>query len=175
MNPFDIVTTVILGYSSIRGLFRGLVKELSSVVGVLAGFYGAYSYYLTVSELMSGFVSDPAYRNIFGFFVIFCAAFVIISIIGVIIKYLLNVAFLGWLDRIGGVLFGMVKGILIVSVLFIALTAFLPKGAPLVKRSHTAPHVLWVSENMAKAVPQDLKRQFWDKLKDLKKTWKRPN
>jgi membrane protein required for colicin V production len=175
MNPFDIITTVILGYSSIRGLFRGLVKELSSVVGVLGGFYAAYSYYPTVSELTSGFISDSAYRNIFGFFVIFCAVFVIISIVGVIIKYLLNVAFLGWVDRIGGVMFGVVKGILIVSVLFIALTAFLPKGAPLIKRSHMAPHALWLSENMARAVPQDLKRQFWDKLQDLKKTWKKPN
>jgi membrane protein required for colicin V production len=175
MNSFDIITTVILGYSSIRGLFRGLVKELSSVVGVLGGFYGAYSYYPTVSKLMSGFISDPSHRNILGFFLIFCGVFVIISIVGVIIKYLLNVAFLGWVDRIGGVMVGIVKGVLIVSVFFIALTAFLPKGAPLIKRSHMAPHVLWLSENMAKVVPQDLKRQFWDKLKDLKKTWKMPN
>jgi membrane protein required for colicin V production len=174
MNPFDIITTVILGYSSIRGLFRGLVKELSSVVGVLAGFYWAYSHYATASKLMSGFISDPSYCNILGFFLIFCGVFVIISIVGVIIKYLLNVAFLGWIDRIGGVMFGIVKGILIVSVLFIALTAFLPKGAPLIKRSHAAPHALWLSENMAKAVPQDMKRQFWDKLQDLKKTWKIP-
>ena len=172
MNPFDIITTVILGYSSLRGLFRGLVKELSSVVGVLGGFYGAYSYYPTVSELMSGLISNSSYRNIFGFFLIFCAVFIIISIVGVIIKYLLNVAFLGWVDRIGGVMFGTVKGILIVSVFFIALTTFLPKGAPLIEKSHMAPHVLWVSENMAKAVPHNLKRQFWDKLQDLKKTWK---
>lgn len=175
MNPFDIITTVIMGFSTIRGLFRGLVKELSSVVGVLGGFYGAYSYYAPLSKLMSGFISDASYRNILGFLLIFCAVFVIISIVGVVIKYLLNVAFLGWVDRIGGVIFGMVKGILIVAVLLIALTAFLPKGAALIKRSLAAPHVLWLSENMAKVVPEDMKRQFWDKLEDFKKAWKTAN
>ncbi|MGD9324868.1 MAG: CvpA family protein, partial [Desulfobacterales bacterium] len=34
MNPFDIIIIVILGYSLVRGIFRGLVKEVSSIVGV---------------------------------------------------------------------------------------------------------------------------------------------
>ncbi|MGD9259358.1 MAG: CvpA family protein, partial [Desulfobacterales bacterium] len=38
MNPFDILIIIILGYSLIRGLFRGLVKEVASIIGVLGGF-----------------------------------------------------------------------------------------------------------------------------------------
>jgi membrane protein required for colicin V production len=175
MNPFDILIIVIFGFCLVRGLFRGLVKEVSSIIGVLGGFYAAYSYYIVVAKGLSRFIADAAYLNILSFLIIFCLILIIINILGIIIKYLLNIAFLGWVDRIFGVLFGMIKGILIVSVIFIILTAFLPKGASIIKSSILAPHVIWVSENMAKVISKDIKRDFSDKLEELKKAWKIPN
>jgi membrane protein required for colicin V production len=100
---------------------------------------------------------------------------ILVGVLGIIIKYLLNIAFLGWVDRIGGVGFGLVKGVLIVSILFISLTAFLPKGSPFLINSMLAPHVSWVSEKMAKVVSKEMKQDFIAKLGELKKTWKIPN
>jgi membrane protein required for colicin V production len=99
---------------------------------------------------------------------------IVVSVLGVIIKYLLNITFLGWVDRIGGVVFGLAKGILITAVLFISLTAFLPKGSAFIKNSVLAPHVSWVSEKMAKVVSQEMKLDFITKLGELKKAWKIP-
>ena len=175
MNPFDISIIVILGYSLIRGLFRGLVKEISSIIGVFGGFYAAYTYYKTLAKLFSGLINDVSYLNILSFLIIFCGVLIVVSVLGVIIKYLLNIAFLGWVDRIGGLIFGITKAILIVSVLFISLTAFLPKGSAFIKNSVLAPHVSWVSENMAKVVSQEMKIDFMTKLGELKKAWKMPN
>lgn len=175
MNPFDILIVVILGYSLVRGLFRGLVKEISSIIGVFGGFYAAYTYYGIFSKFLAGFIHDVSYLNIFSFLVIFCCVLIIVSILGIIIKYLLNIAFLGWVDRIGGLVFGFIKAVLIVSVLFISLTAFLPQGASFIKDSVLAPHVAWVSEKMAKVVSKQMKQEFMAKLGELKKTWKIPN
>ena len=175
MNSFDILIIVILGYSLIRGLFRGLVKEVSSIIGVFGGFYAAYTYYKTLAKLFSGLINDVSYLNILSFLIIFCGVLIVVSVLGVIIKYLLNIAFLGWVDRIGGLIFGITKAILIVSVLFISLTAFLPKGSAFIKNSVLAPHVSWVSENMAKVVSQEMKIDFMTKLGELKKAWKMPN
>jgi membrane protein required for colicin V production len=172
MNPFDIFVIIVICYSIIRGLFRGLVKEVSSIMGVLGGFYAAYSYYPIVAKLIAGLVKDHSYLNILSFLIIFCAILIIISIIGVVIKYLLNVAFLGWVDRLCGVFFGLVKGILIVTVLFIILTTFLPRGAPLIKQSILAPHVIWISEKMVKVVSKDVREDFFGKLNEFKKAWK---
>ena len=174
MNPFDVFIIIVICYSIIRGLFRGLVKEVSSIIGVLGGFYAAYSYYPMVAKLIARFVKDPSYLNILSFLIIFCLILIIISIIGVIIKYLLNVAFLGWVDRLCGVFFGLIKGILIVTVLFIILTTFLPKGAPLIKQSVLAPHVTWISEKMVNVVSKEIRRDFFNKLDEFKKAWKIP-
>jgi membrane protein required for colicin V production len=175
MNPFDIIIIVILGYSLVRGIFRGLVKEVSSIVGVLGGFYASFTYYPKLAKLLSGLIRETAYLNILSFLIIFCSVLIVVGILGIIIKYLLNIAFLGWVDRIGGVGFGFIKGILIASVLFITLTAFLPKGSAFLKNSMLAPRVSWVSEKMAKVISKQMKQEFIAKLGELKKTWKIPN
>lgn len=162
----------ILAFCVIRGVFRGLVNELSSIVGVLAGFYAAYTYYGHISKLLLRWMADPAYANIISFLIIFCLVFLIVGITGVVIKYALNIAFMGWFDRVCGACFGLIKGILIVSVLFLIFTAFLPKGAPMVKNSIFAPHLALLSEKLAKVVNQEMKQDFGVKIEDLKKHWR---
>jgi membrane protein required for colicin V production len=160
MNLLDIVIVVILAYCLIRGIFRGLIKELSSIVGVMAAFYAAYTYYPELAHLLGRWISDQGYRRIFSFMIVFSIIFILISILGVIIKYLMNIAYLGWIDRICGAAFGSIKGLLIISVLLLALTSFLPSGSPLLKNSLLAPHIVLISEKLAKLVPPDMKRQF---------------
>ena len=174
MNPLDMVILVILSYCLIRGIFRGLVKEISSIIGVLAGFYAAYSYYPLLAKPLARWISSTPFMNILSFMIIFCVIFILISILGIIIKYLLNIAFLGWIDRICGAGFGIIKGILIVSVVLISLTAFLPKGAPIVKNSLLSPHVTLVSEKMVKIVSKDMKHLYEAKAKEFKEAWKIP-
>jgi len=174
MNPLDMVIIVILGYCLVRGIFRGLVKEISSIIGVLAGFYAAYSYYPLLAKPLARWISNTPYLNILSFMIIFCVIFILISILGIIIKYLLNIAFLGWVDRICGAGFGFIKGILLVSVVLISLTAFLPKGAPIIKNSLLSPHVTLISEKMVKVVSKDMKLLYEAKAKEFKKAWKIP-
>ena len=173
MNYFDIIVIVILGYCLIRGIFRGLVKELSSIIGVFGGFYAAYTYYPVLAKPLSKWIANAGYLNILSFLIIFCGVFIIISILGIIINYLLKIVFLGWLDRVSGAMFGAMKGILIVSVLLIALTAFLPKGTPVIKDSLLSPYVTLISEKMAKVISKDMKHDFSTKIATIKKAWKK--
>jgi len=172
MNALDIIIVVILGFCLVRGIFRGLIKELSSIVGVFAGFYAAYTYYTQLAKPLSRWISNEAYLNILSFLIIFCGVFIVISIFGIIIKYILKSASMGWTDRLCGAGFGSIKGILIVSVLLLVLTTFLPKNTPVIQSSLLAPHVMMVSEKIAKVIPKDMKEQFLTKIEDFKKVWK---
>ena len=122
--------------------------------------------------MLSGIIQEESYLNILSFMIIFCGILLLISILGVVIKYLLNIAFLGWIDRICGVGFGLIKGVLIITVIFIILTTFLSKGTPLIKKSILAPHVIWISEQMVGLVSDDMKNDFFAKLDEFKKAWK---
>jgi membrane protein required for colicin V production len=173
MNPFDILIFVILAYGVIRGIFRGLVRELASIVGVLGGFYAAYTYYPHMAKLISPWIANTAYLNILSYMILFVAVVIVVSILAVVIKYLLNIIYLGWVDRVSGALFGGVKAALIVSVLFIVLTAFLPKDSPFIKDAASSPTVATVSEVMAKVISKDMKSQFTTKIKALRQSWQK--
>jgi len=173
MNALDIVIGIILVFGLVRGIFRGLVEEISSIIGIFGGIYGAVFYYPAAARFLSRWISDPAYVNILGFLIIFGGIFILVGILGVLIKYLLNIASLGWFDRICGAAFGAVKAVLIASVLLMALTTFLPGGTPLIKRSRLAPHVAVITEGLVKIVPRDMKKRFGEKFKEVEHAWKK--
>ncbi len=173
MNVFDVVIVVIVSFCLIRGLFRGLIQEISSIVGVLAGFYGAYTYYPMVEPIFARWVETPGYRNIISFFLLFCTILILINLIARLIRYLLNIVFLGWVDRLFGMVFGAAKGLIIVSVLFITLTTLLPKGATIVTQSRLSPYVAIVSEGISVFVSRDMRNQLHLNLEGIKKSWEK--
>jgi membrane protein required for colicin V production len=171
VNLFDIICIVILGFCLVRGIFRGLIKEITAIVGVIGGFYGAYTFYPNVGIYLKQWIPNIAYLNILSFLIIFCGVLILVNVLGIIIKYLLNVVFSGWLDRIGGAGFGLAKGLLIVCVLFIALTTFLPRGDSLIQDSVLSPHVSAASEVMATVISKEMKQAFAIKIEALNKAW----
>jgi membrane protein required for colicin V production len=172
MNPFDMVIVVILGYGVIRGIFRGLIRELAAIAGVAVGFYVAYANYKTVSPMLARWVSTPAYVDIVGFILLFCAVLMIITGAGILIRLIVKVALLGVFDRILGGFFGGLKGALIVSLLFVLLVSFLPAGGvKIVSDSKLAPYVNTISKGVVAVIPKEMRDSFVKNIEELKKSW----
>jgi membrane protein required for colicin V production len=173
MNLFDVILILILAYCFIRGIFRGLLKEISSLIGVLGGFYAAYTYYREAGVYLKRWISDPNYINILSFLIIFLSVFLIVSIIGIIIKYILKIVFLGWVDRVFGGIFGILKGILIGSVLLIVFTAFLSGDSTMIRNSRISPYISTISDAMVRVTPKELKYAYQAKKLDIENAWKK--
>ena len=173
MNLFDFILIIILVYCFIRGIFRGLLKEISSLIGVLGGFYAAYTHYKQAGIYLKRWITDPNYINILSFLIIFICIFLIISILGIIIKYILKIVFLGWVDRVFGGVFGILKGILIGSVLLIVFTAFLSSDSGMIKNSRLSKHVAIISDKMISVAPKELRYDYQTKKQDIEKVWKK--
>ena len=93
MNTFDIVVIVIISFCLIRGLFKGLIGEMSGIIGVIAGFYGAYTYYPLVTVYVEKWIESPGIRDLIGFFFLFCTILVIISLVSILIRKFLKLVF----------------------------------------------------------------------------------
>jgi membrane protein required for colicin V production len=173
VNALDIITALIVGFCLIRGIFRGIIKELTSILGVFIGFYGAYIYYPILARWLSDLIANRSYSHIISFFLIFVTVLLAVGFVGMILRHLLKAAALGWADRILGGTFAMVKAVLIVSVLLIALTTFLPENAPVIKNSLLAPRVSAISEKLVAVVPGEMKERFRNNIKALRISWKK--
>jgi membrane protein required for colicin V production len=172
MNPLDILICIILGFCLIRGIFRGSIKEITSLIGVFVGFYVAYTYYKVVASWLSPLIGSEPYESIVAFLLTFAVFFFALGLIGILLKHLLKGTSLGWTDRILGSLLGLVKALLIVSVLFIPITTYLPANASVIRNSALAPYVSVVSDKIVTAVPEEMKQRFWEKVNALRMSWK---
>lgn len=167
MNAFDIAVIVIVSFCLIRGGFKGLIGEVSGTIGVVAGFYGAYTYYPLVTPYAEKWIENPAVRSLTAFFVLFCVILIIVSLFSVLIHKLLKLVFLGWVDRVVGLVFGTAKGILIVSVLFIMITTFLPKNTTILAGSKFSPSIAKVSKAMTVFVSKNNRKDFLKQLEGI--------
>jgi membrane protein required for colicin V production len=92
--------------------------------------------------------------------------------VGVVLKHLFKAVALGWVDRLFGATFGFVKAVLIISVLLVPLTTYLPQKSTVVKDSLLAPYATKISQILVTVVPKEMKEKFHENMNALKETWK---
>ena len=172
MNGFDVFVLVIISFCLIRGYFKGLIGEVSGIIGVVVGFYGANTYYPILIPYLETLIETPGARSLICFFVLFCGILFIVSLIAGLIRKILHLVFLGWVDRFFGLIFGAAKGVLIVSVLFIMMMTFIPGDTRFLSGSKSVPHVASIANSMTLFFSKNMEIDFAKHLKGIKANWK---
>ncbi len=175
MNSFDIIVMIIVVLGLVRGLFRGFVKEIASIAGVMAGFYGGSVYYPMVGDLLTPWIDTEIYRHLLSFFLLFMVIVVGVGLVATLIRYFLKIAFLGWVDRLCGMIFGAAKGVLICVVIFIIATTFIPGQNEWIATSRLSPYLGEVSRWASLLVDSEIKTEFLIKMKRMKAFWEKQN
>ncbi len=129
MNYLDIILAVLLILGLFRGLKNGLFVELASLIGLVAGIYGAvhFSYY-AADFLQNKTDWDPNTVNLAAFAVTFLIIVIAISMLARLLTQIAKLAFLGLVNRLTGALFGLLKTAFILSVLLMFMEALSTKN-----------------------------------------------
>lgn len=172
MNTLDIVILLVLAFAVIRGLFRGFVGEISSIVGIVIGFILANRYHEQVLPLVGSILPDPAIASLLSYALIFITGLILVLIIAGILRHLLKISLLGWLDRLAGASMGLIKGALLSVLIVLALTTFLSPRAEVLSTSRFAPYVNQFSALLADLMPPNLRREFDENSRPLREQWR---
>jgi len=134
MNFIDAIIIIILGFAIFRGFTNGLVKEVASLAALILGIWGAIKFStFTAGKLYDYFDMTGRYVGIISFIITFSIIVIIIHLIGLLLDKLMEAVALGFVNRLLGIVFGLIKSVLILSVIFVVLNAidarrpFLPK------------------------------------------------
>jgi membrane protein required for colicin V production len=134
MNWIDAAIVVILILAMVMGFINGLVKEIASLAALIFGIWGAIKFSsFTAGKLYDYFDLSGQYVGIVAFIITFAIIVVIIHFIGIVADKIVNAASLGLINRLLGIVFGLLKSVLIMSVFFVVMKAadshrhFLPK------------------------------------------------
>lgn len=128
LNLFDIVIIAVILLSAVIGLFRGLVRELLSLVGWIVAIWVAWVYAPKLAGLFSGFISAPEVRLAAAFITLFLVILVVIAILAHYICKIISSSALKSTDRSLGMLFGALRGVLLIALVTILMqTTFFAK------------------------------------------------
>ena len=122
MNYLDIVIAIILFLFGFGGLRKGLIVSVVSLLALGAGIYGSMHFSDFTAEHMQDVMNiNPKYMNTVAFVLTFIILVIVVNVIGRLVKNLVKALNLGFIDRLGGFLFGALKGILLCSTFVLVL------------------------------------------------------
>ncbi len=118
MSWLDILILLPLLIGLVRGLMKGLIVEVSSIVAILLGFFGAKYWSATfASWLMQQFDWSETACIVVAYALLFAGIALGLNIVARLLSKLFQKIQLGWLNRLLGGIFGTAKwGIVIVAL-----------------------------------------------------------
>jgi membrane protein required for colicin V production len=118
METIDIIICIVLLYGLIKGLFKGFFVEIASLLALVLGVYGAVYFSHYIGSLLSDYLSwNEKYIEISAFALTFIAIVFSISLAGKLLTKAADFALLGWLNKLLGGVFGLLKVGLILSII----------------------------------------------------------
>lgn len=125
MNSLDIGILSVLTFNGVMGLRKGLVKIVCQMVAFGLGIYFGIKYSPAAEVFVKSYTSiqDP-YASYIGFTIIWIATLLGMIALSIVIDKLVDFSLLGPVNRIGGLVLGVGKGMLYLLPLILPLVYF---------------------------------------------------
>ena len=130
MNWLDIVIIALIAIPTFIGLSSGMIKAILSLAGVIVGVILAGQYHAALGEQLT-FISQPNVANIVGFAIILVGVMIVAAVIASLLKWIVSIVMLGWVNRLGGAVFGFLLGTIFCSALLAIWAKFLGVSGPI--------------------------------------------
>jgi len=166
MNGLDIALVVVLLYFFLRGIFRGFIREITGVIGLVAGFALAGVYFPVVARALQPFIHNTEYRKTIGFLALYLAIFMVISLLGLILDKMVKLTLASFTNNLLGAITGLVKGLALSIVVLMVTTVFIRQDTSFYRDSVTWPYLKVFSDQIKELAPKDLKDAL-EKKSDL--------
>lgn len=139
MNTLDIITAVIIILMAFLGFRRGFLVSVFSLISIVLGIFLATKFHSGIALVLHKFIKDEKTLNVLSFLVIF---FVIYSA-GIFIAGKLSKlsSITKSIDRILGTALGVIKGMLVASLILIFIKSFGLVSESEIRTSYLFPYV----------------------------------
>ncbi len=160
MNWFDLTILSILALSVIVSLFRGLIREVLSLLIWVGAFWLAWTFVDNGASWLQSFIELPSARHLIAFVALFLAALIVGGMINYLVGKMITKTGLGATDRFFGMFFGLGRGVIAVTALVLFLQATPFSQDPWYEESRLTPQFSKLANWVKKQMPEDLAEYF---------------
>jgi len=159
MTVLDYSVIVVIATSLIFGLVRGIIKASITLLACIVGLVAAGYLYPYAGAAIQPAVSSKVAADFIGFVFILIVFLIGGIVISSLLRRLLKRIQLSWLDHLLGAGFGLIRGWLICSALYLALTAF-PVRLEAVEQAKLSPVLLEGTRAIAYLTSPEMRDRF---------------
>jgi membrane protein required for colicin V production len=130
MTLADYVITGVLLFSALAGVVRGFLREVCSALTWILAFWVAWHYGPLLEPHLGGVLKQPAVGVWAARAILFLVVLLIGTAIGALLAHVMRVSLFSGLDRLLGLLLGLLRGLVIVGLLAILCHTLKLDGEP---------------------------------------------
>jgi len=124
MSILDIILLICFIPAVIGGIRKGFISQVISIISIIAGIWVSYEFSSVVGEWIGQYIeASEKVMKLIAFAVIMIGVFIVLGIVGKFLEGILNLVLLGWLNKLLGVAFSLLKTALIVGLLIMLFSS----------------------------------------------------
>ena len=124
MNVLDIILSLMLLAAVVEGIFKGLTEQVVALVAVFAGAWVAFKFTNHVCGYVHPYIQiSDKLLYVIVFILMVSLVICLFTLLGKVVKATIRFAMLGWLDRLLGGVFGLVKAALVLGIVIVLFNA----------------------------------------------------
>ncbi|MBN2610346.1 MAG: CvpA family protein [Bacteroidales bacterium] len=143
MNWIDWIFIIFFIWSIYQGFTKGIVIMLASLLALVLGIYGSIKFSgYTAEILFEKFQFNPGNLNLISFIITFIIIVIAIQLLARLLDKFVEAVSLGFINRLAGVIFSILKTALIISV-FLVIIERIDERVPFLPRSDVQNSLLY--------------------------------
>ncbi len=124
MNIIDIILLLCFIPAVINGIRKGLIAQVIAILVLIVGTWLSYKFATLIGGWMVQWINtSQQLLNIIAFVIIFIIVALVLNMVGKILEKTIKIILLGWLNRLLGVAFSLLKWFLILGLLILVFDA----------------------------------------------------
>ena len=158
INLLDIILFVSIIVSLFIGYSRGFIKETLSIINWLLAAWLAFKYYSDLKTITINFIDSNIIADAISFGILFLFSIITLTFLSNFISKNIKNSLLAPLDKLLGIVFGIIRAILLIIVVFIAgnqtiwVNNTIPKW---IYESYSYPIIISITNNLKNILPND--------------------
>jgi membrane protein required for colicin V production len=139
MTALDIIICIVVILTMVYGYFKGFLSEVLSLAGVLVSLVVAGRYYEFVAAKLLPVVRLGPVASFLGFILLLFGTMLLFGIIRMLIRQATVQAEIGWFDRLLGGFLGILKGLVLTSIMIFMIGFLWGQDIPLLRHARLVP------------------------------------